>query len=113
MFNLTNALLGAAWFLLLYLIYHVVRLRSEIASLGYELFDNSMQQNIGLSSYLQQITNTVEFNSLAARHTLNALRPSVVRLMNEAAEREDFQQAQVCKEILQQMDELILRKDQQ
>lgn len=53
------------------------------------------------------MANLSHFNSLALRHTLNALRPYVISIMDNAVQREDFKEAQTCKEMLKQMDELI------
>lgn len=55
----------------------------------------------------QYIIEVAHFNSLALRHALNALRPYVISIMNNAVEHENFEEAKICKDMIAQMDEII------
>lgn len=56
------------------------------------------------TQYIMEVTH---FNSLALRHVLNAVRPYVISIMNNAVEHENFEEAKICQNMIAQMDEII------
>lgn len=65
---------------------------------------NLEESKLNSTQYLMEVAH---FNSLALRHALNALRPYVISIMNNAVQREDFEEAKICKDMIAQMDEII------
>lgn len=110
MFSITNALLGAILFLALCAHFLIIKLKKDIS----DMFKTFTLQYLNLEenkiNSTQYIMDVAHFNSLALRHALNALRPYVISIMNNAVEREDFEEAQICKDMIAQMDETINKK---
>lgn len=107
MFSITNALLGAALFLAFCTYYFIIKLKKDISkmfktfTLQYlELEENKLKNT-------QCIMEMAHFNSLALRHALNALRPYVISIMNNAVEHKNFEEAKICQNMIAQMDEII------
>lgn len=107
MFNLTNALLGAILVFVICIYRSLSHFKRELFRMTLGAIKNYAEIEKCRSEWRQYMANLSHFNSLAIRHTLNALRPYVISIMDNAVQREDFKEAQTCKEMLKQMDELI------
>lgn len=107
MFSITNALLGAALFLSFCTYFFIIKLKTDISNMFKTFTLRYLELEESKINTTQYIIEVTHFNSLALRHALNALRPYVISIMNNAVEREDFEEAKICKDMIAQMDEII------
>lgn len=110
MFSITNALLGAILFLALCAHFLIIKLKKDISDMFKAFTLRYLELEESKINTTQYIIEVAHFNSLALRHALNALRPYVISIMNNAVEREDFEEAKICKDMIAQMDEIINKK---
>lgn len=107
MFSIINALLGATLFLALCTYLFTIKLKKDISNMFKTFTLQYLELEEGKLKNIQYIMEVAHFNSLALRHALNSLRPYVISIMNNAVERDDFEEAKICKDMIAQMDEII------
>lgn len=59
---------------------------------------------------LQRIESGISLDTHCIQYTLVAMRPYMIAIMNAAVAREDFKEAQECKNIIQEIEKLIQTK---